>query len=675
MYRRVNSELNRFILDAGSSNNNNFESSSSSNIIEPPKSVEISDNLQLDSDNSVSDSIPAHDFFFKPTDLLQDSDNEDPSQEQQQVTAKNQNNPNSDLKFDLKSWAISQKVTHCALTKLLHILKPYHSELPLDSRTLLSTPQCFNITELNTGSYIHLGLERAVRFFLEKYRNFNDNIINVSFNIDGIPLYKSSNIQAWPILGLIKNFNDQNPFAVGIFCGNSKPCPLDLYLDSFIRECNNLKEDGLLFENRRYSIVIHSFICDAPAKAFIKCIKSHSGYSSCDKCIEIGDYINGRVVLKNTNSAKRTNNSLREQLDEDHHVGISPLLNLDIDMVNIFPIDYMHNVCLGVMKKLLNSWVGGNLNVRLPTRLVTFISNRLVNCVSFIPGEINRKPRPLSELPKFKATEFRTFLLYTGIVVLKDIVSAPIYNHFLLFHTGIILLMSENNLSREKNCENSKRIFETFISHGQKLYGPEFPIYNIHVLSHLPDDVLKFGSLDSFSAFPFENYLGNIKSLVRSSTKPLQQICRRIIELESVNTCTILNHEVKLEFEHYNGPCSSNQLSKKFRKLSLKNNFFTIHSYSKADSYCFTNAYVIQIENLIRENNDNNEIKIIGRYFTSCDSYYDYPFDSSDLHIHLVSGLTNFTKTWHISEIIGKCMLLPYQDNFVSIPLFHTCKV
>lgn len=133
--------------------------------------------------------------------------------------------------------------------------------------------------------------------------------------------------------------------------------------------------------------------------------------------------------------------------------------------------------------------------------------------------------------------------------------------------------------------------------------------------------------------------------------------------------------QLKLELEHYNGPYDNNQLSKKFKKLSLKNYFLTIYSYSKADCYCYTNANVIQIENFIRENNTDNEIKIIGRYFTSRNSFYVYPFDSKDLCIYLVSGLTDSTKTWHISEIIGKCMILPYQDNFVSIPLFHTCKV
>ena len=48
----------------------------------------------------------------------------------------------------------------------------------------------------------------------------------------------------------------------------------------------------------------------------------------------------------------------------------------------------------------------------------------------------------------------------------------------------------------------------------------------------MPDDVRNFGSLDSFSAYPFENHLQRIKNLVRKSAKPLQQIVKRLSELE-----------------------------------------------------------------------------------------------------------------------------------------------
>lgn len=65
---------------------------------------------------------------------------------------------NNNIVLELRSWATSHHVTHSAVTHLLHILKPYHSELPNDSRTLLKTPTTFQTRKLETGEYIHLGL-------------------------------------------------------------------------------------------------------------------------------------------------------------------------------------------------------------------------------------------------------------------------------------------------------------------------------------------------------------------------------------------------------------------------------------------------------------------------------------------------------------------------------------
>lgn len=47
-----------------------------------------------------------------------------------------------------------------------------------------------------------------------------------------------------------------------------------------------------------------------------------------------------------------------------------------------------------------------------------------------MPREFARQPMSLDYLDKWKATEFRQFLLYTGPVVLKSVVSADTYHHF-----------------------------------------------------------------------------------------------------------------------------------------------------------------------------------------------------------------------------------------------------
>ncbi|XP_076842100.1 uncharacterized protein LOC143486137 isoform X2 [Brachyhypopomus gauderio] len=164
-------------------------------------------------------------------------------------------------------------------------------------------------------------------------------------------------------------------------------------------------------------------MCDAPARAFIKGIKSHTGYAGCDKCVQSGVYMNHRMTFPETHAACRTDESFRVNADEDHHLHQSPLLETDIGMVSCFPHDYMHLVCLGVVRKCLDLWMGstGPLRCRLSTRESDAVSERLMALRSFVPVEFARKPRRLSERLRWKATELRQFLLYTGPVVLRDL--------------------------------------------------------------------------------------------------------------------------------------------------------------------------------------------------------------------------------------------------------------
>jgi len=50
---------------------------------------------------------------------------------------------------------------------------------------------------------------------------------------------------------------------------------------------------------------------------------------------------------------------------------------------------------------------------------------------------------------------------------------------------------------------------------------------------HLADDALRWGALDDFSAFTFENHLQYIKKLVRGNDKPLEQLSNRVHEIRN----------------------------------------------------------------------------------------------------------------------------------------------
>lgn len=104
----------------------------------------------------------------------------------------------------------------------------------------------------------------------------------------------------------------------------------------------------------------------------------------------------------------------------------------------------MYLICLGIMRKLLNLWLHGELRYRLQYRAVDDISIRLVTLLKpSIPVEFARKPRRLDCLKLWKATEYRQILLYTRPIVFKSILRKNIYLHFMTLHVIIRILSSE----------------------------------------------------------------------------------------------------------------------------------------------------------------------------------------------------------------------------------------
>lgn len=107
----------------------------------------------------------------------------------------------------------------------------------------------------------------------------------------------------------------------------------------------------------------------------------------------------------------------------DHHHGPSPLLRIEppINMVSAFVLDIMHLCFLGVMKRLLEWWLSSDSSARLRFALRQELSKRMELLKNCVPAEFQRKTRSTKHYLKWKATEFRFFLLYSGPVVLKYI--------------------------------------------------------------------------------------------------------------------------------------------------------------------------------------------------------------------------------------------------------------
>ncbi|XP_061902017.1 uncharacterized protein LOC133649199 [Entelurus aequoreus] len=331
-----------------------------------------------------------------------------------------ENDDPTSLSDDIANWAVSFGISMVALTALLSLLHLTHPNLPKDGRTLLKTKVQYSIQEKAGGNYHHFGILSSLNATLSRYAKTlaEGMTLGLQINIDGLPLFKSSTVQLWPILGLLVTVPTKEPVVIGAYCGPKKPSSATEFLSDFVTELHEL-EAGFCFEDKYLKIELHTVICDTPARAFVKNTKAHNAYHGCDKCLHPGQYHNRRMSFPGPEHPLKTDISFNLKVDElHHHEGPHPFQRVKVGMVTQFPLDYMHLVCLGIVRKLLLTWLRGPLTVRLPALIAERMSAKLQSMRPYVPIEFSRRPRSLRELDRWKATEFRQFLLYTGPVVL-----------------------------------------------------------------------------------------------------------------------------------------------------------------------------------------------------------------------------------------------------------------
>lgn len=580
-----------------------------------------------------------------------------------------ENTSDNSLNSSLCDWAVNFNVSLVALTALLTILRMYHPFLPKNARTLLTTKTVYKVQSLGGGKYFYFGiLESLSKTFERVWSKVPDgHVFRLQLNIDGLPLFKSSKIQFWPILGLLQG-HTKEPVIIALFCGTSKPSSRSDYFRDLVNEIKILGQ-GFIIKGKHFLLRVSSVICDAPARAFVKGIKSHTGYLGCDKCIQTGVWINHRMTFPEVNSPCRTDTSFISMSDEGHHTAVSPLTGLNIGMVTCFPHDYMHLVCLGVMRKLLDLWhMSGPVRCRISARQSELISNALMCLKDSIPVDFARKPRHLSERQRWKATELRQFLLYTGPVVLRDVLAVPLYQNCMLLSVSIFILSSSTLCLALNDFAHS--LLVSFVQHYSQLYGPEHVVYNIHGLTHLCEGVRLHGNLNLISGFPFENYLGQIKKMIRTPHHPLSQVIRRLSEINSSVRIDKMQGKGTLRKEHKDGPVPTGFKNvSQFQEVVIGPS--TINICRGAENCVKIGNSVALVMNIVLS---DDSTYIVYKEYEQQDPFFDYPIISTDLGIFVVSNLSNDVQTKKLDDNIVKYAKLPYKGKFIAIPLLHTSR-
>lgn len=578
-----------------------------------------------------------------------------------------------------RRWCINYKITHVAIKDLLNIFRSITGfnevHIPKDPRTFLCTPKHIEFRSVSPGFYYHIGIQNAIQ---QQYRTLQtdpvSSCIQVAINIDGLPLSDSSGSQLYPILCINKNLKERNVAVVGVYHGYAKPSSFNEFLEEFVNEAINLTENGVIVNGNKYRFKIAMFLLDAVAKSSVLYVKGHSGYFSCTKCTLSGVYKNDRMHFPETTFVKRTHDSFVLQSCEEYHTGRTILEKIPgIDLVQDIALDYMHLMCLGVTKKfIVNTWCFGRPPHRLRSSDIIILSNKLISFQTHMPSDFARRPRSLMESKRWKATEFRQFLLYSGPVVLKSVLQKQKYEHFLTLHIAARILSSEKFCASDTHINYAEKLLKHFVETTKILYENYFLSHNIHNLLHIADDVRRFGCLDNFSNFSSENYLQYLKTLIRKPGNILSQIIRRTTES---NNCARKHPDInenkgfQLKHPHENGVLISDCRSPQYQSLYLNN--FNLSVKLPRDSCCLLcDGSIVVIENFAYCPKINNFV-IIGRLFLEKQDFFTIPCPSSMVNIFVVRNMSCLNY-WPIHMISEKIVRLPFvQDKYVVLPLLH----
>ena len=207
--------------------------------------------------------------------------------------------------------------------------------------------------------------------------------------------------------------------------------------------------------------------------------------------------------------------------------------------------DPMHLLYLGVNKALLS----------------IILKNELVDCLVLssviekvgVPHYFRRKPRNiLTEFALWKAQEHRVFLLYYAPLVfmycwrLSQEQPNDIFFVYCLLSTSVYLLSSE--YINECDIVDTELYIKTFQSYLVSLLGDSVRTVTLHCLSHLPEQVRRFGPLQNVSAMLFENLNRQLKQSITGTRGCAEQMINRYLNFQisasSSKSCESVPHAI-----------------------------------------------------------------------------------------------------------------------------------
>lgn len=205
--------------------------------------------------------------------------------------------------------------------------------------------------------------------------------------------------------------------------------------------------------------------------------------------------------------------------------GFSCLMVLpDFDIIKGVATDYMHNVLLGVVKRLIGIWFG-DLKIE-DSKFKTISKQNQIHLVSLKPySRITQKPRSLEYRSQYRAIEYKYMLFYYLRYALNGILDNRYIEHFELLSAAIYILCKSE--IKENEIKLAERMLNEFCDLFEELYGNNKVTMNVHLLRHYGQIVRECGPSWAFSLFAFETNMGILSRYYVGGSNIIKQISEK----------------------------------------------------------------------------------------------------------------------------------------------------
>lgn len=125
------------------------------------------------------------------------------------------------------------------------------------------------------------------------------NALSISFDCDGVPVFKSSNFSIWPLQGILNELPQKerkdNILLLGLWFGSSKPAMTTL-LKPFTDEMKTLGSEGFKWckeGGKSICSTVYACVCsaDSVARCILQNIKQFNGEYGCNWCYNPGETV------------------------------------------------------------------------------------------------------------------------------------------------------------------------------------------------------------------------------------------------------------------------------------------------------------------------------------------------------------------------------------------------